>query len=275
MSVIFVDSACDLSAKQVKMLGMDMVKFPVFCGGKKAKENDITAIKNSDLMDIEITADAFVNAFTPYLDNGENILYLSTNQVVFNLTDVFNVARKELNEKYPNREIEIFNLSLSSTMAGVLLYEVGLMYKRGATDIEILRFVEEFKHSTRGYVVTNQMKFLKRCENFEQVNVKTGVGVNAIVECNINGCLIVEYVNGRKKALTQIAKLIENNSINLVDYTIQVGYFNQEQSATYFKNLIDEKYNNESKVFLQKICLANVSIYNPDTIIIGYHGKSI
>lgn len=274
MSVLFVDSACDLSAKQVKMFGMDMVKFPVFFDGKKARGND-TVIKNSDLLSTEITADAFVSAFTPYLDNGENILYLSTNQVFFNLTDVFNVARKELNEKYPNREIEIFNLSLSSTMAGVLLYEVGLMYKRGATDIEILKFVEEFKHCTRGYMVTNQMKFLKCCENFEQVNVKTGVGVNAIVECNINGCVIVEYVNGRKKALTQIAKLIENNSVNLVDYTIQVGYFNQEQSATYFKNLIDEKYNNESKVFLQKMSLANVSIYNPDTIIIGYHGKSI
>lgn len=272
MSVIFVDSACDLNKKQIKKLGLDMVLLPTKLNGEKIKEYSV-ACANSEKISACVTKDDFVKAFVPYLDNGENILYFSTNQYVFNLTDVFELAKKDLQNIYPDRKIEIYNLQLTSVVAGVLLYEVGLMYKRSATDTEILNFVEEFKTSVRGYIVTNNAKILKQCDNYGHINVKSGVGVNAVVEYGINGSTIIEYVNGRKKALNQIAKFLETSGVNLVDYTIQVSYAMQEQSAEFFKKQMEEKYNNECKIITQKMSLDNVMLYNGDTIIVGYHGK--
>lgn len=272
MSVIFVDGACDLNKKQVKKLGLDMVLLPIDLNGETIKDYSV-ACASSDKLSTCVTKENFIKAFVPYLDNGENILYFSTNQYVFNLTDVFEIAKKELLNTYPDRKIEIYNLQLTSVVAGVLLYEVGLMYKRGATDNEIVNFVEQFKSCARGYIVTNNAKILKQCDNYGHINVKSGVSVNAIVEYGINGSAIIEYVNGRKKALNQIVKLLENSGVNLVDYTIQVSYAMQEQSAEFFKKQMEEKYNNECKVITQKMSLDNVMLYNGDTIIVGYHGK--
>ena len=49
MSVVFVDSACELNAAQVKKIGLDMVKFNVKLNGKneqKSNEAYLDSCKN-------------------------------------------------------------------------------------------------------------------------------------------------------------------------------------------------------------------------------------
>ncbi len=276
MSVIFIDSACDLSPVQAKKLGLEIVQLPVKLNGKAVGKSDDAynlACTKHDELKLNVDKQDFIKAFQQYLDNEENILYLSTNQIVFNITKPFSDAVKELNIKYPDREIKIYNLELTSVVAGVLLYEVGLLYKRGDTDLEIINFIDEFKTCARGYIVTNQKKFISICKNSESVNVKSKLGVNAIVEYKMNNISVLDYVNGRKKALNQIVEMIESNSINMADYTIQVGYAMQEQTAQIFKAALEKKFNGDCTVLLQKLSLDNVMLYNGDTIIVGYHGK--
>lgn len=276
MSVIFVDSACDLNATQLKKLGLGLVAFNTKLDGKQVGKSDekyINACKNYDKLQLDITKDDFIKAFKPYLDNGENIMYVCTNQNTLNITTPFSDAVKTLNELYPTKEIKIYNLESTSTIAGVIVYEVGLMYKRGCTDLEITNFMDEFKTMARGYIVTNNNAFLNTCENKENFNLKALPSICTIVEYICGRCEIVDYVNGRKKALTQIIGLMENNSINIADYTIQVGCALQESSANYFKEQLEKKFNNECTVFIQKLSLDNVMMYNGDAIVVGYHGK--
>lgn len=276
MSVIFVDSACDLNSSQIKKLGLGLVGLNTKLDGKcvgKADEKYFNACKNYDKLALNVTKDDFIKAFKPYLDNGENILYVCTNQMLLNLTTPFSEAVKVLNELYPTKEIRIYDLESTSTIAGVTIYEVGLMSKRGCTDLEIINFIDDFKTMARGYIVTNNNAFLNKCDNKENFNLKSLPSIFAIVECTCGRCEIIDYVNGRKKALAQIIGLIQNNSVNLADYTIQVGCALQESSANYFKEQLEKKFNNECTVFIQRMSLDNVMMYNGDSIVIGYHGK--
>lgn len=275
MSVVFVDSACELNAAQVKKLGLDMVKFNVKLNGKNVQKSDeayLDACKNTGSLSLAVTKNDYVKAFLPYLNNGENILYFATNQMKFNITTPFSDAVKEINENFPNRKVEVVDLGLASSIAGVLLYEVGLMSKRGDADDEIKNFVNNFKNEVRGYIVTNNAKYLSECEN-KDVNIKCQLNVNAVVDFESQKSVVLDYVNGRKKALNQVVTFIENNSVNLADHIIVVSYAVQEQSAEYFKDCLEKKFNNECTVLLQKMSLASVMVYGADTIVVGFHGK--
>lgn len=276
MSVVIVDSMCDLNTTQVKKLGLDMVRFsPRLNGRQIAKSDDayLAAYKNCDNLSLVITAHDFTRVFEPYLQNDENILYLCTNQMDYNISKPYGEAVAELKEKYPTKEIFIIDLQLSSTIAGVLIYEVGLMYKRGCTDLEIKNFIDVFKNEVKGYIVTNNDTFISSCEKNENVNIKSKLNVVAVVDYNSERKVVVDYVNGRKKALGQIIELMADNSVNVADYSIQIGYASQQQTAEYCKDLIEKKFNNECTVFLQKLDLVNVMRYGADALVIGFHGK--
>ncbi len=276
MSVIIVDNACDLSDAQVKKLGLDFVKFSPRLNGRqiaKSAEAYSDACKNYGALSLMVTAHDFTKVFEPYLQNDENILYLSTNQMDYNVTKPFGDAVAELKEKYPTKEILILDLGLTSSIAGVLIYEVGLMYKRGCTDLEIKNFIETFKNEVKGYVITNNNSFISICEKNENVNVKSKLNVVAVVDYNSERKNVVDYVNGRKKAMGQVVDLMAENSVNLADYSIQVSYATQETTAEYCKELIEKKFNNECTVFLQKMDLTNVMTYGADAIVVGFHGK--
>ena len=80
MSVVFVDSACELNAAQVKKIGLDMVKFNVKLNGKnvqKSNEAYLDSCKNAGSLSLTVTKNDYVKAFLPYLNNGENILYFA------------------------------------------------------------------------------------------------------------------------------------------------------------------------------------------------------
>ena len=168
MSAIFADTCCDLDAKQVKKLNINLVNL---------ESNDFSK--------------SFKDAFKPYLDEEEDIIYLASDldKVNNNLQEII----KYFSGFYEKRIIKAIDLKSLSNCAGLVVYEAGLMYKRGCTDLEITKFVESFKNEVYGLLITQNKDFLNKCTNQDKINKNSTLNlINPIVLTKSNKNEIVD-----------------------------------------------------------------------------------
>ena len=251
MSAIFADTSCDLEKSQVKKLNISLV--------------------NLELKD---KLSAFKKAFQPYLDEDEDIIYLATDYS--KIKQEFESAVKYFSNLYDKRVIKYIDLNSCSGSAGLVVYEAGLMYKRGSTDLEIIKFVNEYKNNVYGFVVTQNKEFLNKCNNQDKVNSNSLSNlINPIVFMKNNKFEIVDKAQGKKKAIGNIVNLINDYSLNVADYPLIVTYDEDEVNAEYLKNMLVKKFGEDTIVLIQKYSATNSAIFDKKSIYVGFYSKRI
>lgn len=251
MSVIFADSRCDLDKVQLKKLNIGLVEF------------------GTDNLS------AFKSAFQPYLDEDEDIIYLSSN--LKSVEGDFNSAVKYFSNLYEKRVIRAFDLNLSSVASGLVVYEAGLMYKRGCTDFEIVDFVNTFKTEVYGFLITQNKDFItKNCPNNEKYNINgTSNLIFPVIFANGGKFEVMDKAQGKKKAIGCIVNLISEYSTNVADYPFIVGYFDDEVNAEYLKSSLISKFGEDTIVLLQKFNNENTLLLDKKSIFVSFYSKKI
>ena len=233
MSVIFADTNCDLEKSQVKKLNISLV--------------------NLELKD---KVSAFKKAFQPYLDEDEDIIYLSTDFKC--VKESYEQVVKYFSNLYEKRIIKYIDLNSSSVSAGLVVYEAGLMYKRGSTDLEIINFVNDYKNNVYGFLTTQNKEFLNTCNKTDKINVNSFSNlINPIIFMNDNKFQVVDKAQGKKKSIGSIVNLINDYSVNVADYPLIIGYSEDEANAEYLKSSIIKKFGDDTIVLLQKYSQTN------------------
>ena len=252
MSVIFADTKCDLDKSQVKKLKINLV--------------------NLELTD---TLSAFKKAFQPYLDEDEDIIYLSTN--FKDVEKSFNEAVKYFSNLYERRVIKHIDLNTSSASAGLIVYQTGVMYKRGHTDLEILNFIKDFKDHVFGFLISQNKQFLSQhCTTSDKININsTSNLIMPIIFASKDRYEVIDKAQGKKKALGVILKLINEYSLNVADYPLIITYSDDELNAEYLKKTIIEKFGEDTVVLLQKFTNSNEELFDKKAIYISFYSKKL
>lgn len=252
MSAIFADVNCDLQSTELKKLNINLV--------------------DTSMSDVFL---AFKQAFQPYLDEEEDIIYLSSN--LKSVEEPFNQAVKYFSNLYEGRIIRGFDLDACSSSAGLIVYEAGLMYKRGCTDLEIIDFVNDFKSETYGFLITQNKEFLtKRCSNLDKFNVNSMSNlIFPIIYVKNDKFEILDKAQGKKKAIGNIINVISDNSVNVADYPFIVGYSDDEVNAQYFKTQLVKHFGEDTTVMLQKFNKISESQFDKKSLYLGFYSKKI
>jgi len=251
MSAIFADTCCDLDAKQVKKLNINLVNL---------ESNDFSK--------------SFKDAFKPYLDEEEDIIYLASDldKVNNNLQEII----KYFSGFYEKRIIKAIDLKSLSNCAGLVVYEAGLMYKRGCTDLEITKFVESFKDEVYGLVITQNKDFLNKCTNQDKINKNSTLNlINPIVLTKSNKNEIVDKAQGKKRAITIICNVVHENCVNIADYPLIVGYGDDLVNAEYLKSCLIKQLGEDTTVLLQKFNKCTENLIGKNALIVAFYSKKL
>lgn len=252
MSAIFADTNCDLDKSQVKKLNINLV--------------------NLELND---NVSAFTKAFQPYLDEEEDIIYLATD--CEKIKEDINESLKYFKNLYERREIKVIDLSSTSVSAGLIVYQAGLMYKRGCTDLEIINFVNKFKNVVYGFLISQNKDFvLNKCGNIDKINKNSTFNlINPIIFVKGNKYDIVDKAQGKKKAITNIVNMISECSVNIADYPIIIGYLDDETNAEFLKNSLIKQFGEDTIVLLQKFNKTNANLFGDNSLIVSFYSKKL
>lgn len=286
MSVFFTDSNCELWYTEVEKLGIKYISMPYTLEGEEHGydlgkthnfKNFFSKIRKGLLpITSALNPQNYIEIFEPYLKLGEDILYITFSHQLSSTFDFLNQAIDVLKEKYPKRTIRCVDTKSISLGAGIIVYEAAVMHKRGATDDEIIAFVEEFRDNIATYFTVDNLMHLKRGGRISTMSaiIGTTLGIKPILCINYEGKIVsADKVTGRKKAIRYLANLIKTLGKNVADYPIGILHADAEEDALLLKSQIEQIVGKDARIWVQPVGPTVGTHCGPKTIGLAFHAK--
>jgi DegV family protein with EDD domain len=233
MSVFFTDTDCEMSYKDAEELGIQIIKMPYILKGEEqyydfGKETDIDAFYK-DMRDGEVVSTAalntndYINYFEPVFAAGEDILYVHFSS---NLSCTFNSMNEAVNmlkEKYPERKFTSFDTKNICLGAGIQVIEACKLHNNGASDEEVIEFLETFREKVVMYFYVDSLKYLRRGGRISAASAVMGslLNIKPILAVTNEGKLEkLTTVKGNKKAIDFLVDKFNKEYLNDDKYEI-------------------------------------------------------
>ena len=276
MSKFFCDTNSELWYTSAENLGVNVIRMPYTLGSEMnfydlGKQTDVKAFfdgmrKGEPAKTQGLNMDEYLEYFEPVLASGEDILYVTFSQQMSGTFNSMRLALESLREKYPERKITIVDTEKISYGSGVVVEEAAKLHNAGATDEEVVAFVEGFKSRAKIYFSVSDLKYLVRGGRLSAVAGAVGniLNLKPIIGVSEGKLASLTKVNGRKKS---IFTLVEKLTVDNVDLSCPVTVMHADcvEDAEFMKTLILQKHP-EADVKLQMIGPVVGAHCGPDTL---------
>ncbi len=254
MSVLFCDTNCELPYKIFETLNMELIKMPyTICDeikfydlGKSWDSKEFFGLMRSGEVPKTQALNEYdyMEYFEPVLKRGEDILYVSFSHQMSGTFHQMNSAIENLKKTYPERKITVVDSKGISMSAGTVVYYAALKHNEGASDEEVVKFVESFRERVRCHFTVGDLVYLKRGGRISSFKATMGtlLGLKPIITVSSEGKLENnEKAKGRKSSIRRLVELMEENRID-TSYPVTVLNADCEEDAQFAVELIKEKY---------------------------------
>ena len=207
---LLTDSTADLPASLVEEL--DLQVYPMaFVLEEKAyrdypdgRELDIHAFYESlrhgkMSSSSQINQQQMVDWVSPFLENGEDVLYLAFSSGLSGTYQSARLAQEELRERFPDRTFTVVDSLCASMGEGLLAYYAATMRQQGCTLEETAAWLEENKLKLCHWFTVDDLHHLKRGGRVSPATAVVGTMLNIkpVLHVDDNGHLIpMEKVRG-------------------------------------------------------------------------------
>ena len=212
---IFVDSSADLTPSLLQDGKLQMVAMSYTNGSENC---ELAGIASDSLMKnfydgqregnltrtSQVSPQQFIDAFTPVLQSGRDILYISLSGGLTNTKDSFHLANQILSSEYPDsRIIEIDSLSATGGI-GLLAEEAIANREAGMSFEENVEKIRELRHEVCHVFMVEDLMYLKRGGRIPAASAIVGsvLSIKPILVIAPDGKLeVIDKRRGHKAAL--------------------------------------------------------------------------
>ncbi len=214
---IYTDSSCDISPQLLQRWGVGCTQLSLsFEGeGKAYACSEIPVGEFYEKMrrgSVAKTAAAnigdFEKAFEPYLQQGQDVLYLGFSSGLSTTYHSACIAAEQLMQKYPGRTILALDTLAASAGQGLLLQLAVEKKNSGASLAEAAAYIKEMIPKLSHWFTVDDLEYLKRGGRVSPAVAFVGglLGIKPVLHVDDEGHLIkVATARGRKKAIEALA----------------------------------------------------------------------
>lgn len=193
----------------------------------------------------QVNTFAFLEAFEPVLQAGEDILYIGFSSKLSGTVQSAIAAADELKTKYPARKVVVVDSCSASLGEGLLVYYAA---RKHDLSLEALaKWVEDNKLRFVHWFTVDDLVYLKRGGRISGATaaIATILNIKPVMHVDNEGYLVaVEKVQGRKKSLRSLFERMEKTVDTTVTDTVFIGHCASKADAEYVATLVHEKYPN-------------------------------
>ena len=276
MSKFFCDSNCELWFDKVESLGINYISRPYTVGGNAyyydlGKNTDNRKFfedmrKGAVPKTSALNMQNYIDYFEPVLKQGEDIIYVTFSHKMSATFESMAKAIEQLKQTYPERTVSVVDTKHISMAAGIVVYYAAKLHNEGASDEEVVKFVESFRERVKCYFTVSNLIYLKRGGRLSSFKAFVGTlfDIKPIIS-NIDGKLEnIEKSKGRKKSLKDLTGYLEKDKVDL-SYPIVIMNADCDPDADYTVSAIREKYP-DAEIWEQLVGPVIGSHCGPDTI---------
>lgn len=251
---IFSDGACDISTEDLKKLDIETLPFYVSLNGvdyqKELVEMPLDtfydAILNKHIFPKTSlpSAQDYVNAFTPYIENNKAIICFTITSTLSGSVQSAETAKIMLMETYPNAKIYIVNSLLATGSQSLLIREAVKMRDAGYDIEKLYNACEELKKTGRIIFMVGTLEYLEKGGRIGKLAALSGsiFNIKPLIILEDGEIHVGGVSRGRKKGISKLSQLckehFEKTGENPSDYIFSIGTSNTPDEIPVFKQEI-------------------------------------
>lgn len=255
---IITDSATDLPKSYIEEHKLHVIPTPVviddvdYFDGQTIQTDEFYTILDDIKRDIKtyhINPAMFTDAFTPYAQAGDSIIYLCFSTGIAGTYNAANIAKDNVLDDYPDFDLTIIDSKSASIGFGLLVSKLVTMLEKGASKEEIIEAADYFiSHIKHVFTIQTLTYLIKggRLTKFKGTIAET-LDMKPIMTVDENGALsVLKTVRGRKKSIRSLIDYAKEKGYHLENQTIAICHGEDPDSLNALQSLIKEEFNPKS-----------------------------
>ena len=286
--IISCCSTADLSEEHFRAIGVHYICFHYELDGKQypddlGKTMDFEKFYaamagGAETRTSQINADEFIAYFTPFLEQGKDVLHLTLSSGISGVYNSACLAAEELREKFPERKIYIVDSLAASSGYGLLMDKLAEKRAEGM-DIDALRdWAEANKRKLRHWFFSTDLTFYIKGGRISKTAGVFGTLLNIcpLLDVDLNGKLVPRSkIRTKKKVIQEIVARMEEQAEGRAEYSGKV-YISQSacmEDAKAVAALVEQKFPKmDGKVEINYIGTTIGSHTGPGTVALFFWG---
>ena len=251
--VLFTDSTCDLTPDLVQEADIHVLPMTFTLDGRSYQNYpDNREMAPKDFYDklrsgsmsttSQVTIADFEDAFAPFLEQGQDILYLAFSSGLSGTFQASKIAIESLLERFPERRIVSVDSLQASMGEGLFAYTLGMMRRQGAALDEAAAFARQNALRFCAWFTVNDLMFLKRGGRLSGAVAVAGtlLGIKPVLHVDDEGHLVaMEKVRGRRASLDALVKhFAASADKNYAEMTVFISHGDCLEDARYVADKI-------------------------------------
>ncbi|MDY3071389.1 MAG: DegV family protein [Eubacteriales bacterium] len=281
-------STADLKAAHFKARDIQWIPFHFLLDGvthdddqTMSSESFYNAMRNgADTKTAQVSTGEFIEYFTPFLEQGKDILHISLSSGLSGVYNAACIARDDLRERFPERKIYVVD-SLGASSGYGLIMETLADLRDGGMDIdELYGWIEQHKLEMWHWFFSTDLTFYVKGGRLSKVGgwFGTVLRICPILNMNETGHLTPRMkMRGKAKAIEGIVDRMAETARDGLNYSGKCFISQSDclEDAQAVAKLVEERFPKLSgRVLINDIGTTIGSHTGPGTVALFFWGKS-
>ena len=252
--MIFSDISADIPADYAKENGIRFISMQYSLGEENRvcegiEEDEVLkrfydGQRNGDLTRTsQISPQIYMDVFTPVLEEGKDILYLSLSSGLSSTYQSSCLAAGELKEQFPEREIVCVDSLAATGGMGLLLEAAVQNRKEGMSPAENGKWLEENRLKVCHWFMVEDLMYLKRGGRVSAATAVVGSALNIkpVLKIEEDGTLKnFAKARGTKRALNSLVEYYEAASDKKAGERVYIMHADSLENAEYLEEKVKQ-----------------------------------
>ena len=252
---IFSDSSCDLSPELRKAYNLEYFYFGLVVDGveyradldwKDYSQEEFYGwlSQGKKVKTTQVSMEEVVTRVRPYFEKGVDIIYIGCSSALTGSMNLFELAKQELLEEFPDRKmIGVDSLAASCTL-GMMVLDAARQQQKGLSIEELQQWVLDNRFFYNQFATVDTLTYLKEAGRIKGSAAFFGniFGVKPIFISDRKGNnLTINKVKGTKASLNELFEGIKNAFVPGETEEIYIGQGMAMERAEGLKKRIEEE----------------------------------
>lgn len=250
MLKIITDSAADMPASIVERFDLHVIPTPVvidgtdYLDGKTIHTKEFYEILDDidrDIKTYHINPDMFEQAFRPYAEQGDSVIYLCFSTGIAGTYNAANIAKQNVLEDYPDFDLTIIDSKAASIGFGLIVYKLLLLQETGADKEKLIRAANFFVEHIHHVFTVSTLKYLIKGGRLSKFKGTAGelLDMKPVLTVDRDGSLqVAKTVRGRKKSLKALVEYVQEHISGPSPSVMGICHGEDPDSLSYTKGLL-------------------------------------
>lgn len=280
---IITDTCCDFPSEMYKDLALEVVPLSVLYKG--VNYNEYTEQWLKDMFDglragetastSAVNPDGWATVIEPVLQAGQDALVLAFSSGLSTTYQSAVIAAQELQEKYPERKINVVDTLCASLGQGLLVWYACQKRDGGISLEELTAWCEEYRYKLCHWFTVDDLMYLKRGGRVSAATALLGtmLQIKPVLHVDDEGHLInVAKTRGRRASIDALAAKLGQLGIPGANDTVFICHGDCQEDADYLAAQVKEKYGVKN-VFTYYVGAVIGSHSGPGTLALFFLGE--